>query len=907
MRLFQSLALGVALAALTCASLPVHADTDPALESNRLNRPSDTIGTIGSGLFGDSVDLYSGSASFNATDISIPGNSRLPVSLGRHLDVKEADQYGGLPGFANWEIDVPYLTGYFSEAGWTATAGGGFDGSTPTTNRCSLDGGTASAIPPSITKFFSASIYGRNYWSGNQMYVPGAGTQEMLVNNSTSPHPTDGKTYYWVTKNLWTFSCLPTLPSGGAGEGFLATSPDGTRYYFDRMMYATAANTDISLPYTDSKGGTVYTTFQRYKYWIVASHIVDRFGNTVTYNYDANDQLNSIAANDGRSIQLTYGANGNIASASNGSHTWTYQYGTNGLSAVVQPDGSSWSYQYSGDLVLVDTTPRDPNNDTPPFPVSCNGPPIPAGRHAGAGYFTLTATHPSGATGLFQFQPLIRGRSYDTHPCTGPDPMYPKVSEQFALFSKSLSGPGVPVLAWTYTYSPPNDSWSDSVCTPSPCPSTVWTKVHNPDGTELLSTFGNKFQVTEGQLQETTLYKDSTDTTVLNDATTTYWGYTIGQPFPQNIGTSPQFRANIFQSQTLHPVVTHNDVRDGVTFSSQVNAFDAYAAPVSTTSFSSLGSSRTDLTTYDNNTNLWVLGQVKSVQNSNSGVTVFTKTYYPATALLQNVYSYGLFEQSYTFGTDGNIATVTDGNNHVLTLSNYYRGVPRLLQFPNSTSKTALVDNEGHVTAITDEIGNAVGFAYDPMGRLATITQPSADTVAWAPTTITFAPVAISEYGLSAGHWKQTVSTGNARKVTYFDGFWQPVLTQEYDAASPSTTTRFSSKTFDFAGRATFGSYPVAAISAYNSVVPGAHNYFDGLGRPTSSVQDSELGPLTTSYAYLTGFQTRVTNPRNYSTTTSYQVFGSPDTSHPTLIQSPEGVTTTITRDVFGKPLTLTR
>jgi YD repeat-containing protein len=211
------------------------------------------------------------------------------------------------------------------------------------------------------------------------------------------------------------------------------------------------------------------------------------------------------------------------------------------------------------------------------------------------------------------------------------------------------------------------------------------------------------------------------------------------------------------------------------------------------------------------------------------------------------------------------------------------------------------------VTSLTDEMGYTSTFGYDAMGRLSNITQPTGDSVTWTPTTIAFTQIASVEYGLPANHWSKTTTTGNAISVTYYDGFWQPVLTKEYDTASPSTTTRFTSKSFDFAGRTTFGSYPVASISAYNSAIAGTHTTFDGLGRPTTSVQDSEQGALTTSYAYLTGFQTKITNPRNYATTTSYQVFDAPDTSHPTQIASPEGVTTTITRDVFGKPLSVTR
>ena len=142
MRLFQSLALGLALAALTCASLPVQADEEPILQYNRLNRPSDTIGRIGSSLFGESVDLYSSQTEFSNTNIAIPGNSALPVRLGRHLKAAEGDHYGTLSSFANWEIDVPHLSGYFAGAGWVV-------GDSGSVNRCSVPlGQIGSAVPP---------------------------------------------------------------------------------------------------------------------------------------------------------------------------------------------------------------------------------------------------------------------------------------------------------------------------------------------------------------------------------------------------------------------------------------------------------------------------------------------------------------------------------------------------------------------------------------------------------------------------------------------------------------------------------------------------------------------------------------------------------------------------------------
>jgi len=71
--------------------------------------------------------------------------------------------------------------------------------------------------------------------------------------------------------------------------------------------------------------------------------------------------------------------------------------------------------------------------------------------------------------------------------------------------------------------------------------------------------------------------------------------------------------------------------------------------------------------------------------------------------------------------------------------------------------------------------------------------------------------------------------------------------------------------------------------------------------------QDSELGVLASTTEYLTGFQTRVTNPRTFQTTTTYKAYDTPSFDLPITIQEPENKSTTIARDVFGKPISIAR
>jgi len=126
-----------------------------------------------------------------------------------------------------------------------------------------------------------------------------------------------------------------------------------------------------------------------------------------------------------------------------------------------------------------------------------------------------------------------------------------------------------------------------------------------------------------------------------------------------------------------------------------------------------------------------------------------------------------------------------------------------------------------------------------------------------------------AEYGLAAGHWRYSISTGNARTITYFDALWRPALTRSFDAADEANTRSMVLRKFDADGRSTFESYPARSIVAVTDTPGGVSTQYDALGRPASIQAGSELGVLSTVNYFDPGFQTRQTNPRGYTTTTS--------------------------------------
>ncbi len=314
---------------------------------------------------------------------------------------------------------------------------------------------------------------------------------------------------------------------------------------------------------------------------------------------------------------------------------------------------------------------------------------------------------------------------------------------------------------------------------------------------------------------------------------------------------------------------------------------------------------QTEEITYHDNTAKWVLGQV--AQRKVNGTVAYAATFNTSTAQPLTHAAFGKLQQTLTYHLDGSVASVKDGNNQVTTLGNWYRGVPRAIGYPDGTAESAVVNERGWITSVIDENGFITDYAYEAMGRLASITPPSGDSVVWNNTTQVFERVASSEYGIPAGHWRQTISTGNARKITYFDAMWRPRVTREYDTGDVSGTQRFQRFTYDHEGRVTFASYP----GTTDALSTGIWVEYDPLGRVTSVAQDSEHGLLITASAYLGGFQTRITNPRGAQTVTQYMAYDQPTLDWPVRIDQavgqPEQVVTEIARDAHGKPTMLLR
>lgn len=340
--------------------------------------------------------------------------------------------------------------------------------------------------------------------------------------------------------------------------------------------------------------------------------------------------------------------------------------------------------------------------------------------------------------------------------------------------------------------------------------------------------------------------------------------------------------------------------------------------------------SRTEVIEYHDNLSLWVLGQVAKITctapveckpgYAPNGI-VISQTEYDGVARPYKVYSFGKLQQTLTYNTTaavetgqrGTLMTATDGRNLTTTFSNWKRGIPQSIQYADASAESAVVDDSGWIRSVTDERKATTRYDYDAMGRLALIDYPDDDPVNWFNTELHFEKVNSEEYGIAAGHWKHTVSTGNAvsgyaRKTTYFDAFWRPLLDREEDTSNPASV-RLTAKRYDQKGRVSDAYYPQdGSFTRHDQFAKGVHTKYDSLGRVTETKQDAEGAQvLTTTTKYEPGFETLVIDPRGKETRTRYAVRDQPTYDYPVKQFLPEGVEVSIARDVFFKPTQLTR
>lgn len=847
-------------------------------QAERIKAPQ-ALAKHGPDLFGDTVNLYTGSVSFLQTDVSLKGNSALQVAVSRRF-VPATSLLDKKGRFGRWELEIPRMHGIFSadpEYNQTAVSCAHF------TNT------SRAASPASVANNWT-------YWTGKSMYIPGQGDLELLQRdpaNQAAPGPV--AEYPLVTSSSWQVRCLNNL-ADTAPEGFLAISPSGVKYRFDHF---TTYSQDLLRREAGIRDR--YTHMQ--EVWILPSVVTDRYGNWVRYAYDPvkRTKLISISASDGRRLSFEYTDAANpdfITAVSDGTLTWQYTYTDHVLDRVILPDGSYWQLRGMDALSGV---------FAPGTRMDCEGGVTPVGSPR-VGHMV----HPSGAGSAFTVAPTVHGRSnvpetcLDIHNFTDNDEiLVPKYFQTLSLRSKAIFGPGISDMEWKYGF-PEQPAGSLVTCTN--CPTTKNVDVTDPEGVVTRHTFGNQFGTTEGRIEQVDQGWNGSSAA---RTTRTFYRARGAGPYPERAGLV-YVAGDSLQRSLFTPVERVEITQDGSRFVWTATQFDVnFPRPTAVTKQTNQASPRKETTVYSDNFTKWIIGQIGSikVQLGPDGTVQTTRgqlvlnSYNATTATLSSTQRFGGFKTTFTYNADGTLKTQTDAALQTTTYSNYVSGLPKNTQYHDLSKVSADITTNGDVLSTTDEMNAVTRYEYQN-GRLRTITQP-VDTVNWYPTVMNFWQIWNEEREIGPGHWRQDVATGDARTVTYYDALWRPVITETWDAYNEAGTKSVVRRRFDSNGQTVFTSYPKR--SAELTKDDGVYQYYDALGRLTVSKASSELGLLTTTNEYLSGFIKRTTDPRNAQTATTFQTFDQPVEGAIATITAPEGVYVSIVRNELGIPQTVTR
>lgn len=905
------------------ASVQAYAQDQYAAEYTRRLKVSQTIDPHGPTPFGEQLNPYTGDLNFTQTDVVLEGTGPTIRLVRSHVSMQLGEGIVEPYSMGDWTLSIPRIE-TLADADWhvAVAVDPGLNWNVRTTD--------PSNELKRCTYFDRPAFHGTlddpfKGWNGMTLVTEDGNQQSVLKRNAalnpSRPTITEATNFPAVTQQFWQIGCLAQTSNGEEGEAFLVVSPDGTKYWLDYLSGVRA----IGLREPDPAGSPETLRQGRMLAWMYVSRIEDRFGNWVRYHYSG-DELDYIDASDGRYVDISWlhvdGAglisDIEVQPGSAPVRKWHYGYDTSTdssgivsavLTSVTLPDQSRWTFALNNigaqisdahldrcDLYKV----RDESD------LQANTPT----------YTTSTIKHPSGLLGTFIVRSTWHGRSYVESGCVRDfnnveHESIPPLFGTMSLVSKQLSGPGLATQTWNYDYSPAVGSTTQDPCASTgTCVATSWVDVTGPDSNRTRHTYSTRWGSEEGKEIKTDHYQGAT---LLRSVTLAYAPFNGGL-FPANLGsTMMDWHTNSDKQETLTPLDRTQITQQAVTFTHDATSFDAFGRETAAHDSNGLGYSRYVYTTYRDNKPKWVLGQI--AKSTIGSVEASRTEYDTATDLPYRSYAFGKLQSTMAYNADGTMRTVADGNNRITTLSNWYRGIPRSIVFADAKSQSAVVSPHGWITSATDERGAVTKYEYDEMGRVRLITYPAGDTSAWDATTILFKSSSGASFGIAAGHWEQTVSTGKSRKVTYYDALWRPILTYEYEYGNEAATARYSAIAYDAFGHVSENAYPISSPPAMTNGtwgLPGVRTTYDALGRVAAVTQNSELFPLVTTTKYLNDFKTEVTNPRNYKTTTEFVAYDHPAYDQPTRIvtssNAPASSTTTlITRDPFGKPTMMAR
>lgn len=631
------------------------------------------------------------------------------------------------------------------------------------------------------------------------------------------------------SQNLWSVSTIdnPSLEfSDGRRELLVLSSIGG--YLVSKSSWR--MDCVGGYPRVYSPEGTVYVMDElsgsANAYYV--SRITDVHGNYLSISYYAGDASNnflvpsSVTSSDGRLVSFSY-ANGMLSSINSNGQKWTYSYtpviGTSGVKNLVsatRPDGLKWEYQY--------------------FPVTGE-------------WFEPSASmsfikYPRGATVTYNYQAVA---------------FYPGDDPRWAIESK-VANDGVNTYSWNYVFQPGSEIINTREFD--------LTIIQTPYGTEEYLHYGTHYAIgyidalwRVGLLAE----KKISSGGVVKRKETFNWG-------KREISEENYWHGkdlNAIDEYVYAPILLAKGVEvDGFGAATYFSGYDSFGNPAKIDYKSNTGTipDRVVSYTYSNNTSRWILGKVLTevIREGDGGTAIrSTNNSYNANGdLILSDTNGVIYEYSYT--SEGDLRTVLDPNNKIVTYGEYFRGLPQLEVYPEGVSLARTVNDSGTVASQTDGNGNSTSFSYDALNRLTAINYPIGTNVA-----ITYSA---NGQSLTRGIYSESIS---------YDGFGNQTHT--------SRSGINISKTYDAYGRVLTETLP-----GYSSKI--TYEY-DILGRVTL-----KKNPDNTSLTYVyTEPYTTITDENGHDTTIQYLYWGDHNNGRDAIAITTELNQTLQYRNVLGQ------
>lgn len=565
----QYIAMFVCLASIGAA----RADVSYEQEYLKRLKQYQTVQPLDPSPFGENISLYTGELGLLQTDITLEGTGpTIVLARERRMQVPEAP---GKPTLGTWALSIPRIETLYRTN--VATAGGIWK----------VGSSVAEASYDRCTEFgpvYDPSAQQSIWWQGYDLVDETGQRQPLLLRaneNNAKPSLTNdvGQPIVFpaVTSQNWQIGCLSGTQNGQPGEGFLAVSPNGTKYWLNHLVTSPTETVEHSID------GINMVKYRRVLATMYVTRVEDRFGNWLTYQYDAQNLLTAINASDGRSVSFQWESGPRISTITvqpgPSQRIWQYKYAAlgdgAGLFQVILPDLSYWQFNTPTPMVT------GPGHDVS----LCN---FRTSSQANWGPETVwSVQHPSGLIGTFKLSASLHSRSYVDADCYYDqyadryNEWIPPVFGTHSLVQKTLAGPGITTQTWNYAYSAPQGSTTADACAAAnTCMDQRWVDVVDPDGDRTRYTLSTRWGAMEGKLLKTESYKGSTE--LLRTEAIAY--AVNATSYPAHLGSLMLgWTVNTQKNEVWLPEQVRVVTQQGTRFVWEAEDFDAFARPTNVT------------------------------------------------------------------------------------------------------------------------------------------------------------------------------------------------------------------------------------------------------------------------------------------------------------------------------------